>query len=172
VDNAKYKNAKYWIETLKLGPHPEGGCYRQTYRADLELAQAALPAGFTGPRAAATAIYFLLEGEDFSAFHRLRSDEMWHFYDGSPLLVHVIDENGSYSQIRLGRDAEAGEVLQAVVKAGCRFAARVADGKSFALVGCTVAPGFDFDDFELARRENLAARYPQHRELIERFTRQ
>jgi len=119
----------------------------------------------------ATAIYFLLDGENFSAFHRLRSDEMWHFYAGGALVVHVIDEAGGYSEIQLGSDAEAGEVFQAVVKAGCWFGSRVRDPAAFALVGCTVAPGFDFADFELAKRDELVARYPKHREVIERLTR-
>jgi uncharacterized protein len=164
-------NAEYWIEKLRLEPHPEGGYFSQTYKADLTLAQTALPSGFTGGRAASTAIYFLLEGENFSAFHRLRSDEVWHFYDGSPLVVHVIEPEGKVSRILLGRDVDAGQILQAVVKAGCWFASHVADWSSFALVGCTVAPGFEFADFEMGRREELMERYPLHAELIERLTR-
>ena len=163
--------AAYWIEKLRLEPHPEGGYFRQTYKSDLTLARSALPAGFAGARVASTAIYFLLEGENFSAFHRLRSDELWHFYDGEPLVVHVIEPAGSVVRILLGRDVDAGQVLQAVVKAGSWFASHVADWSSFALVGCTVTPGFDFDDFEIAKRADLLARYPQHPELIERLTR-
>ncbi|MFY9793417.1 MAG: cupin domain-containing protein [Candidatus Sulfotelmatobacter sp.] len=166
------KDAAYWIKKLSLEAHPEGGFYRQTYRADLVLAKDALPPEFTGARAASTAIYFLLEGENFSAFHRLRSDEVWHFYVGSTLVVHVLDQQGSYSEILLGTDPEAGEALQAVVKAGYWFASRVRDGKGFALVGCTVAPGFDFEDFEMAKREELVRDYPQHRKVIERLTRE
>jgi uncharacterized protein len=166
------KDANYWIGKLGLEAHPEGGYFRQTYKADLMLAKESLPEEFSGARAASTAIYFLLRGEEFSAFHRLRSDEVWHFYVGSTLVVHVIDEAGRYSEILLGNDPEAGEALQAVVKAGCWFASRVKDGKSFALVGCTVAPGFDFDDFEMGRREELVREYPQCREVIERLTRE
>ena len=165
------QDAGYWIESLGLAPHPEGGYFRQTYRAEMTIAREALPAGFTGARAVSTAIYFLLEGENFSAFHRLRSDEVWHFYAGDPLVVHVIDPVGKYSSILLGRDLEAGQVLQAVVRAGCWFASHVADWKSWALVGCTVAPGFDFEDFEMGKREELVGRYPQHRGLIEPLTR-
>ncbi len=164
-------NAEYWIEKLRLEPHPEGGFFRQTYKADLTLALAGLPAGFTGSRAASTAIYFLLKGDGFSAFHRLRSDEVWHFYDGAPLVVHVIEPEGKVSRILMGRDLDAGQVLQAVVKAGCWFASHVADWSSFALVGCTVAPGFEFADFEMGRREQLMKRYPLHARLIERLTR-
>lgn len=165
------KDAAYWIQKLDLKPHPEGGYYRQTYRAELQLAREALPQQFTGPRPVSTAIYFLLEKDNFSAFHRLQSDELWHFYAGVALLVHVIDAEGRYSLLRLGSDPEADEALQAVVKAGCWFASEVTDCKSFALVGCTVAPGFDFEDFELAQRAELARNYPQHRKIIEKLTR-
>ncbi len=165
------KDAAYWIEKLGLNRHPEGGYFRQTYKAELMLARESLPPGFTGPRAASTGIYFLLEGENFSTFHRLRSDEMWHFYAGEPVVVHVIDPDGEHSQILLGNDPEAGETLQAVVKAGCWFASHVADWKSFALVGCTVTPGFEFEDFEMAKAEELIRTYPQHRAIIKRLTR-
>lgn len=164
------KDAAYWVQKLELQPHPEGGFYRQTYRADLLLSKEALPPNFRGPRPASTAIYFLLAGKNFSAFHRLQSDELWHFYLGASLIVHVIEPNGSYSKIHLGNDPEAAEVLQAVVKAGCWFASEVKDGKSFALVGCTVAPGFDFEDFELAQREQLVQNYSQHSKIITKLT--
>ena len=166
------RNARYWIDKLKLTPHPEGGYYRQTYRSDLTLACEALPPGFTGPRPASTAIYFLLEGENFSAFHRLRSDELWHFYAGSPLLVHSIDPEGHYSRFLLGSRPDKQETLQAAVPAGTWFASHVADWKSWALVGCTVAPGFDFADFELADREILWKSFLQHHEIIDRLTRE
>jgi predicted cupin superfamily sugar epimerase len=165
------KDAGYWIEKLGLEKHPEGGYFRQTYRADLVLSNESLPPHFTGPRAASTGIYFLLEAENFSAFHRLRSDEMWHFYVGTRVVVHAITPEGNYLSILLGDDPEASEVLQAVVKAGCWFASHVAHWKSFAVVGCTVAPGFDFEDFEMGRREELVRAYPQHRGIIERLTR-
>jgi predicted cupin superfamily sugar epimerase len=164
-------NASYWIGKLGLTPHPEGGYYRQTYRSELSIEKAGLPAIFGGSRAASTAIYFLLEAENFSAFHRLQTDEVWHFYAGQPLVVHVLERGGACSRILLGRDPEAGQVLQAVVRGGHWFASHVADWKSWALVGCTVAPGFEFEDFEMGEREELTARYPQHGELIERLTR-
>lgn len=164
-------DAKYWIDKLQLIPHPEGGYYRQTYRAELTVEREALPPEFGGNRAVATAIYFLLDATAFSAFHRLRSDEMWHFYAGGALVVHVIAEDGHLSEILLGTDAEAGEVFQAVVKAGCWFGSRLRDPGSFALVGCTVSPGFDFADFELAKRDELVRLYPQHRAIIRTLTR-
>src|SRR4029077_8036257 len=164
-------DAGYWVKRLRLEPHPEGGYFRQTYRADLRIAREALPPGFGGDRAASTAIYFLLEGKNFSAFHRLRSDEMWHFYIGTPVSVHVIDTSGKYSLIILGNDPETGHVFQAVVPAGCWFASHVADWESFALVGGTVAPGFDFADFELGQRDALRVSYPECGDFIERLTR-
>jgi uncharacterized protein len=172
VEEKLDKDATYWIEKLRLEPHPEGGYFRQTYRSELVIARESLPTGFTGARAASTAIYFLLEGKNFSAFHRLRSDEVWHFYAGGPLIVHAIEPSGKYSLIRLGRDLDAGDVPQAVVSAECWFASHVADWKSFAVVGCTVAPGFDFEDFEMGKREELVGRYPRHSELIARLTRE
>lgn len=166
----KESDAKYWIEKLRLEPHPEGGYFRQTYKSSLVIEKAALPC-FVGSRAASSAIYFLLERENFSAFHRLRSDEMWHFYAGSPLVVHVINPAGAYSSILLGSDPEAGQSFQAVVPAECWFASHVVDWKSWALVGCTVAPGFEFEDFEMAKREELLREFPHQREMIEKLTR-
>ncbi len=166
------KDASYWIEKLRLEPHPEGGYFRQTYRSDIQIAGEALPARFSGARSASTAIYFLLSGNDFSAFHRLQSDEIWHFYAGSGLIVHVIDPAAEYSCIRLGNNAEHGEVLQAVIEAGFWFGSELADRSSYALVGCTVSPGFDFADFELGKSLELVRCYPQHRRVIERLTRE
>lgn len=160
------RDAKYWIRQLGLEPHPEGGFYRQTYRAEMEIEVAEL-----GTRAASTAIYYLLEGKAFSAFHRLRSDEVWHFYAGGALVVEIISPDGERSSILLGPDAEAGEAFRAVVKAGCWFGSRLKNGNAFALVGCTVAPGFEFADFEMGKREELVKAYPQHRIVIESLTR-
>src|SRR5258708_16729530 len=126
---------KYWIEKLRLEPHPEGGYFRQTYKADLVLARESLPEGFSGARAASTAIYFLLEGDDFSAFHRLRSDEVWHFYVGDALVVHVIDEHGRYSEIAMGRDPEAGGMVAVGVGGRGRFWVRVCNSRALGLVG-------------------------------------
>jgi len=165
------KDAAYWIDRLRLSPHPEGGYFRQTYRAALEIETEALPRAFAGSRAVSTAIYFLLDGDNFSAFHRLKSDEMWHFYAGGALVLEVIDARGERSSILLGGDPEAGEVFQAVVKAGCWFGSRVRDAGTFALVGCTVAPGFDFADFEMGKREELVREYPRHGEVVRRLTR-
>jgi hypothetical protein len=163
--------SQYWIEQLNLKPHPEGGFFRQTYRAPLVIEQSALPPAFRGPRSASTAIYFLLAGEQFSALHRLAADEVWHFYAGAALLVHSIDLHGNRNVIKLGQNLEAGEQFQCVVPAGHWFGSHLEQPHTYALVGCTVAPGFDFADFELAERSGLIAQYPQHRDLIDRLTR-
>lgn len=165
------KDAAYWIEALDLARHPEGGWFRETYRSPETLPADALPARFGGGRSMSTAICFLLEGNDFSALHRIKSDELWHFYAGSPLAVHVIGGEGAYRMITLGSDPDRGEVFQAAVEAGSWFGASLSNAQSYALVGCTVAPGFDFADFEMGERERLCAEYPGHREIIERLTR-
>lgn len=164
-------DAKYWVDRLSLIEHPEGGYYRSTYKSDVILPPGALPPRFKSARPAATSTYFLLDAEDFSALHRLHSDELWHFYAGSALVVHIIESNGRYSEIVLGSEPESGEAFQGVVEAGCWFGASLKDRKSFALVGCDVAPGFDFADFELAKRADLIRLFPQHRALIEALTR-
>jgi predicted cupin superfamily sugar epimerase len=158
------------IRLLELVPHPEGGYFRETLRAP------DLPFDFSGRgvRSASTAIYFLLRFGDFSAFHQIRSDEAWHHYLGAPLELHLID-GGLHTRLLLGSDLERGERPQAVVPAGVLQAARVAGGagsaEDFALVGCTVAPGFDFSDFEMPDRATLVLRFPEHRALIESLTR-
>ncbi|UCG53239.1 MAG: cupin domain-containing protein [Candidatus Latescibacterota bacterium] len=165
------RDAAEWIARLGLVEHPEGGFYTETYRSHETVAREHLPERFIGDRAFSTAIYFLLTGDDFSALHRIKQDEVWHFYEGSGLTIHVIDPGGDYSTIKLGSDMEKGERPQAVVGAGCFFGATVNDADSYSLVGCTVAPGFDFDDFEMPNRKALLELFPQHRELVERLTR-
>jgi predicted cupin superfamily sugar epimerase len=164
-------DARHWIDTLGLRPHPEGGHFRETYRAAEGIPRACLPPRFDDDRVYSTAIYFLLSGTEFSALHRIRQDEVWHHYDGSALTVHVLAPDGTYTALRLGKDTAAGEAPQAVVPAGHLFAATVDDPTSFTLAGCTVAPGFDFADFEMPRREELLRQYPQQEELIRRLTR-
>jgi predicted cupin superfamily sugar epimerase len=164
-------DAEHWIRALGLVRHPEGGYFRETYRAAEGITRNCLPGRFGGDRAFSTAIYFLLAGTDFSALHRLKQDEVWHFYDGGPLTVHVLDEAGGYAPLKLGRRLDQGEAPQAVVRAGCYFGAALDDPAGFALAGCTVAPGFDFADFEIPTREQLLRLYPGHRPVIERLTR-
>ena len=159
------------IAALKLHPHPEGGWYRETYRATENVPRSGLPERFDGPRSHATAIYFLLSSATFSALHRIKSDEQWHFYTGSSLTVHVIHPDGRYEPLKLGSNLAQGETFQTVVPHGCWFGATVDAPDSFALVGCTVAPGFDFADFEMAECESVGKQFPQHAALIRRLTR-
>jgi predicted cupin superfamily sugar epimerase len=150
------------VHKLALQPHPEGGYYRETYRSSGHIPGDALPAPFSGERNYSTAIYFLLEGGQYSAFHRILSDECWHFYQGIPLHIYVLHPSGALETIVLGNDS----VFQAVVPAGCWFASRPSGPEGYSLVGCTVAPGFDFADFEMAGAEALTAAYPPHAALI------
>jgi predicted cupin superfamily sugar epimerase len=161
--------AEEWIARLGLRGHPEGGYFRETYRSGLTLAAEQLPPRYGGERPAATSILFLLRQGEPSALHRLASDELWHFHLGDPIRVHLLDERGAHESLRLGLVADA--ELQGVVPAGRWFGAEVDEPGGYAVVGCTVAPGFDYADFELARRGELAARWPQHAELIARLTR-
>lgn len=155
--------AQYWKEQLHLTSHPEGGAFREIYRSSLHLPQQTLTPLHNGPRSAMTSIYFLLEDGEFSAFHRIASDELWHHYAGDTLHVFEITTDGVLHTHLLGTQANA--LPFAVIKAGSWFGSRVAPGGSYTLCGCTVAPGFDFTDFELATPA-LAHQYPQHAQLI------
>lgn len=156
------------ISKLHLLPHPEGGFYRETYRSEDAVE---LKKPFNGTRNFSTCIYFLLTSDSFSAFHRIHQDEIWHFYDGSAVNLYMIFPDGKYAFQKIGIDIESGQIPQFVVPAGCWFAADIDTNRDFSLVGCTVSPGFDFKDFELADRKNLLANFPQHEDLILRFTR-
>ena len=158
-------NAQDIVQSLALQPHPEGGFFRETYRSaePVQRADGAL-------RSASTAIYYLLCDGAYSTWHRIRSDETWHFYAGSTLVVHELLADGSLRTHRLGPEM-GNEVFQSTVLAGNWFAAELADPSSFALVGCTVAPGFEFSEFELADAAQLAREYPLHGALINRLRR-
>jgi len=162
--------ADQWIRTLDLVPHPEGGLYRETYRAKEILAASALPQRYSGRRPFSTAIYFLLRSGEVSRLHRLRSDEVWHFYEGNPLRLHILPPEGRTFSPVLGRRPGRGERFQCVVPRGAWFGAEVIGSGSFSLIGCTIAPGFEFADFELGRRSELIKRFPRRRRLIERLT--
>lgn len=163
--------ADFWIEKLGLQKHPEGGYYKEIYRSKELIPSEALPLRYSDDRNFSTAIYFLLEGDSFSAFHRLQSDESWHFYQGSALTIYAISPDGTLHEYRLGSDFNAGRSFTCTIPAGWWFASLVNDPQGFALVGCTVAPGFDFADFELAGRQQLSDLYPQHEDLIVSLTR-
>ena len=165
------KQVDHIINILQLQPHPEGGFFKETYRSSGAIEQDGLPSGYSGRRNHSTCIYFLLTSDTFSAFHRIIQDEIWHFYGGSPISLFMIHTDGRLQNVIIGNDLTNGEVPQFVVPGGSWFAARVVDLDSFTLLGCTVAPGFDFNDFTLANRNELIALFPQHSELITYLTR-
>ncbi len=165
-------SADHLIRAYQLAPHPEGGYFRESYRSDERIPHAVLPARYSGPRRYSTAIYFLLPKGAKSHLHRIASDEIWHFYAGGPLIVVEIQANGSVQQVVLGADLEQRQRVQHVVKAGTWFGAYPAPGSEFSFVGCTVAPGFEFADFELGERQRLIEEFPHARNIIERLTRE
>lgn len=162
----KNLDAAAWIRLLGLAPHPEGGCFRRTYACEQT---ASLP-GRSGERHFSTAIFFLLQAHEKSRLHRLKSDELWHFHCGSSLTLHLLHPCGEYESLRLGLDPEHRILPQAVVPAGTWFGATVDQPGGFSLASCTVAPGFDFADFEIASRKELLFSFPTHAGIIERLT--
>jgi predicted cupin superfamily sugar epimerase len=163
------QNATYWIEKLGLQKHPEGGYYKEIYRSDEVIPHSALPKRFSGNRCFSTSIYFLLGNNDFSAFHRIKSEEIWHFYKGNSLTLYIITEEGQLIKIVLGDGIENGEAFQVVIPRNSWFAAVLNHKNSFTLVGCTVAPGFDFQDFELGDHKALKENFPQHSDLLDLY---
>jgi len=161
--------ARAYIKKLQLKKHPEGGYYREVYRSGENILPDHLPKRYKSSRNFSTSIYFLLGGSQFSAFHLLKSDELWHFYDGSDLNVYIINPEGELIVRKLGRSDNA--EFQTTLEKHCWFAAEVEDKKSFSLFGCTVSPGFEFEDFKLGKREFLLKKFPQHITLIQRLTR-
>lgn len=166
-----HNRVKELVEKLDLQEHVEGGFYKETYRSEGIIQKKSIPENFDGDRNYSTGIYFLLTSENFSAFHRIKQDEMWHFYEGSPLTIHMINEKGAYSFQRLGLDLENYEEPQFTVPKNVWFASEVEDPNTYCLTGCTVSPGFDFNDFELAERKKLIEAYPNLKEVIHRLTR-
>jgi len=165
------KKAEKIIQRLKLQPHPEGGFFKETYRSEGTIKHDSLKSAYKGNRNYSTCIYYLLTSDVFSAFLRIHQDEIWHFYEGSPIELHMITASGNYLKTFIGSDIESGQVPQFVVHGGNWFAASVMQNDDYSLVGCTVAPGFDFQDFEMAKYEKLVLSFPQHMHIIKRFTR-
>ena len=159
-----------WIKRLNLKPHPEGGYYRETYRAAESIPASALPSRFGGPRTFSTSIYFLLRSPQVSVFHRLAADEVWHFYDGTPLSLYLLCSTFGLRKITLGSEPGPQHELEAVVPAGTWFAAEPAQG-GWSLVGCTVAPGFEFSDLQLAEESDLVDLAPDEGALVSRLCR-
>lgn len=159
------QTAEHWIKQLELNPHPEGGYYREIFRSDHKV----IRENERKQTDACTSIYYLLEGKDFSGFHRLESDELWYFHKGETIFIHVIDQSGAYNCIELG-DSGSGQ-LQAVVEAKCWFAAEIPSNSGFALVSCAVAPGFNFSEFEMAVKAVLLNSFPDLKGIINRLCR-
>jgi predicted cupin superfamily sugar epimerase len=162
--------AEELIRSLGLVPHPkEGGFFRETYRAGESWpAQALLR--YQGPRSASTAIYYLLTPSTFSALHRLQSDELFHFYLGDPIRMLQLEPDGKGRTIVLGHDVVRGQQLQVLAPQGVWQGSRLEPGGAFALLGCTVAPGFEYADYEAGDRHTLLAQYPAFAQLIQQLT--
>ena len=160
------QDPQYYISKLGLEPHPEGGYFKRTFESQEQITDQELTVDFEGKRMLYTSIYFLLTSKDVSHFHRLQSDELWYYHAGSPLSVHMIDENGEYTEHKLGLHLENGEVPQVLVPKNTIFGSSVKDRDTFSLVGCMVSPGFEYQDFELFTQEELLLKYPEHKEII------
>ena len=168
----KNESADYWIDKLELLSHPEGGFYKEIYRSDEAISSDALPERYKGERSFSTSIYFLLRENEFSAFHRLQSDEIWHFYSGGPCEFHIITTEGIIIHKVIGRDIEAHQSFQILVPKRSWFAANPVSGSKYSLVGCTMSPGFSFNDFELAKFEALSNQFPMHSEIIRKYSKE
>ncbi|HOV13635.1 MAG TPA: cupin domain-containing protein [Spirochaetota bacterium] len=156
------------IKSLNLKPHPEGGYYNETYRSD-EMINS-LPKRYEGNRVFSTCIYYLLTKDTFSMIHKIKSDEIFHFYMGDPVEMVNLYEDGSGKILTIGSDILKGHLPQIIVKKDVWQGAKLVDGGNFALLGTTVAPGFDFDDFETAKREQLLQKYPEFQKIILKLT--
>jgi predicted cupin superfamily sugar epimerase len=163
-------NAKEIIAFFNLTKHPEGGYYKEPHRSKGEILSENLGNEFEGNRNYATSIYFLLTSDKFSAFHKINQDEIWHFYTGTTLKLHMISPDGRYRFVLIGNDFKNNEIPQFTVPAQYYFAAEVLEADSFSFTGCTVSPGFDFRDFVLPSCEELSKEFPVHKEIIEQLT--
>ena len=157
------------IEHLQLTPHPEGGFYREVYQSENFIELTCLPGAFNGKRRLSTSTYYLLRMGDFSAFHRIKSDEIWHYYAGGNIILHLLNPQTGYQTKILGNEITGPGWFPVIVPAHSWFAAEPEKGKLFALAGCTVSPGFDFADFELANKHKLLKEYPDRADVINRF---
>jgi len=164
------RNAQYWIDHLNLTKHPEGGYYKEVYRSNEFVNKKSLPDRYNSFRSFYTSIYFLLESDEISAFHRIKSDEIWHFYEGASITIFAIAPDGTLTKTLIGNNPDKGDSLQLLIPKGFWFTAFHNNPQSYSLVGCSVSPGFDFDDFELAKRSELEKRFPQHKEIIRKYT--
>lgn len=159
------KEASYWIQKLQLIPHPEGGYFKENYRSLDVIRQAK---GFPGQRNTSTAIYYLLEKGDFSCFHRIQSDELWHHYEGGAVDIYYVKEDEIVT-LKLGKDLSKGQLPMHMIPKNTWFASEPANETDYALMGCTVAPGFDFADFEMASPSDFQSSRLKDSKLIRRL---
>lgn len=157
------------FKQLDLKAHPEGGFYKENYKSSDFITAHCLPDNFTDKRRFSTSIYYLLREEDFSAFHKIKSDELWHYYAGGDIILHLLDQQKGYQTKILGNEITGNGSFQVIVPANVWFAAEPLPGGLFALAGCTVSPGFDFADFELADKDQLLRQFPFYTDLVNRF---
>lgn len=155
------------IRLLELEPHPEGGFYKEVYRSEESINYGS--GQFPDGRNYCTSIYYLLGSDDISRFHRIKSDETWHHYEGSSITIQIIHEDGLYEALYLGKNLENDQLPQQTVPAGSWFGVTVDNPDSFALCGCTVSPGFDFRDFEMADRYKMLQAFPEHEAIIKKL---
>ncbi len=160
----------YWVKNLEMSAHPEGGYYSVEYVSPHKISDNELEISFKGQRALASSIYFLIEEGNVSNFHRLTSDEIWYYHDGEPLTVAVITPSGEYISYEIGLDFEKGQRPQVLVPAGSIFGSYPT--KDYSLVSCMVSYAFEFEDFELFKRDDLVKMYPEHVEIINKLTRE
>ena len=164
--------AEQIIKLLKLEPHPiEGGFFLETYRSQLELESQCLPPGYRARRSMATAIYYLLTAATFSELHRLEGDEIFHFYLGDPVEMLQLYPDGSGNRLLIGKDLERGMIPQVMVPAGVWQGTRLLPGGGYSLLGATMSPGFDYEDYETGDREALVRQFPQFKDCIAKLTR-
>lgn len=164
-------SAEFWIEKLNLTPHPEGGYYREIYRSDDIIIKMGLPSRYLGNRSAATLIYYLLKSNDFSAFHRIKSDEIWTHIAGDGLYIYQIGPDDTYEVEHLGMNIDEGQTPVCIVTHDTWFGASLPNNNSYCLCTCMVAPGFDFADFEMADPLILKNIYPEHASIIDTLSR-
>jgi predicted cupin superfamily sugar epimerase len=154
------KEIEQLIEQLDLKPHPEGGYYKETYRSIENT---------NGNRSLMTSIYFLLTSDNVSHFHKIKSDEHWFYHAGDSLTVHLLNENG-HEELKLGPNFENGEAFHHIVPKNTIFGSSIEKENGFSLVSCVVAPGFDFEDFELLNSTELLRHFPDEKEIITKLT--
>lgn len=162
--------ADFWIRTLNLESHPEGGYFREIFRSEEYIHQEHLPPRYNGHRNFLTAIYYLLKSGQCSRFHRLQSDEVWHYCTGSPLRLYIIHKNRELESVELGSDPCQNQLFQFIVPKESWLGAQVTEENSYSLISCIMAPGFDYQDFELGCSISLMDKFPEHKEIIRYLT--